>query len=62
MKAPKLLVNGELFKIDNIKCHNNYISFVSYFKDGWLTAAYYNKSSNTWYDEDNKKVKVKLFY
>lgn len=62
MKAPKLLVNGKLFEIDNIKYHNNYISFVSYFKDGWLTAAYYNKSSNTWYDEDNKKLKVKLFY
>lgn len=62
MKAPKLLVNGKLFEIDNIKYHNNYISFVSYFKDGWLTVAYYNKSSNTWYDEDNKELKVKLFY
>ncbi len=62
MKAPKLLINNELYEVGNIKYHNGYISFVNYFRDGWLTAAYYNKSSSTWYDEDNKEVKVKLFY
>ena len=62
MKAPKILVNKKVYAIKNIKCHNNYISFVSYFKDGWLTVAYYSRPFDAWFDEDNKKIKVKLIY
>jgi len=62
MKAPKISVNGRFYKVSSIKYFNNYISFVNYYKDGWITAVFYDKTSKQWTDEKSKKMKVRLFF